>query len=193
MAKITLKMVLMLGVLAVLIVSVAGCTSNVANNATSSNTPGTNTPMAVTYANNYLTHLKSTLEPNNTIPSSNVVQNGSDAAQLTFTLKNTTPNSIWANGTATTMAFNIKQFPSVDAATAFYNSQSFGYTIMTNDSLKGTGVPQGVVYAQTMGHNATLIHGATKIGSISFLQVTGSTIVQQDEFVVWGDISGMPV
>ena len=175
------------------LVLVAGCTSNVANNATSSNTPGTNTPMAVTYANNYLTYLKSTLESNNTIPSSNVVQNGSDAAQLTFTLKNTTPNGIWANGTATTMAFNIKQFPSVDAATAFYNSQSFGYTIMTNDSLKGTGVPQGTIYAQTTGHNPTLFHGATKMGSISFLQVTGSTIVQQDEFVVWGDISGMPV
>ena len=30
------------------LVLVAGCTSNVANNATSSNTPGTNTAMAVT-------------------------------------------------------------------------------------------------------------------------------------------------
>jgi hypothetical protein len=191
--KMPLKKALLLLFIGALVL-VAGCTSNVANNATSSNTPGTNTPMAMTYANNYLTYLKSTLEPNNTIPSSNVVQNGSDAAQLTVTLKNTTPNGIWANGTATTMALNIKHYPSVDAATAFYNSQSFGYTTMTNDSLKGTGVPQGVVYAQTMGHNATLIHGATKIGSSSsFLQVTGSMIVQQDEFVVWGDISSMPV
>jgi hypothetical protein len=94
--------------------SIAGCTSSTRSNQTASSTSTTNNALA--YAKAFAIYLAD----NNTVKQTTVVANGTDGAQLTLILAH--------NGTTNTCAFNIQQFSSVASATAFYNSQSFGYT-----------------------------------------------------------------
>lgn len=119
MTKITLKMVLMLRVLAALIVGMCGCTSQVSNPLTTSNDN-----RAVDYANAYVKLLKA--EPGQTMVDSKVIANGSDAARMTVVIENRTVNKkslIWQNGTKNTLSLNVKSCGSTDAATAFFDNQ----------------------------------------------------------------------
>jgi hypothetical protein len=154
------KAILILGVLAVLFVSVAGCTSP-------SSTSTTNNAQA--YAKAFATDIGE----NSTVIQTTIVANGSDGAQLTLILAH--------NGTTNTCAFNIQQFSSVASATAFYNSQSFGYAQVSNG--KGTLYPS--VYSSVMGHNATINKAAATFSSSTNI----SYVFQQDEFVTWGTVS----
>ena len=184
MTKITFKMVLMLGVVAVLVVGICGCTNPVQ---TAQNT-GSSSNKAVDLANAYLTNIKNNPGENSTVVSSNVVQNGSDAARISVTIENTTYNSFYPNGTIMTFALNITQFSSTDSASKFYNEQSAGFT--QDDKNVSVPGPTDMVspYKTVMGHDAAVKHAAAKINTISLspLSVGASFIVQTDEFVTWG-------
>jgi hypothetical protein len=183
MTKITLKMILMLGLLSVLIVSVAGCTSS-----TTSNPTGSSQNNAITYANAYLNDSIKTAYAGQTVTGVSVLANGSNGAQLTATIPNATDNI------TTTITVNIQQFPSVSAATTFFNSQSFGYTLGTpaaaNESITN---PASAAYQDTMGHAPTVTNTAYKIESESYYMAQGAVIMQQNEFVIWGTLSAATV
>jgi len=181
MTKNTLKMVLILGLLAVLIVSVAGCTSSTSSSNTST---GNSQNLALAYANAILQPANLGLGTNGTLTGSNAFANGSDGAQLTATIKNTTPDGLWTNGTITTMALNVQHFSSVDEATAFYNNQSFGYTAGLNTTINGTSV-----YEQVMGHAPSVSTGSYKLASFNFASAQMDLAMQQGEFVMWGQVS----
>ena len=42
-----------------------------------------------------------------------------------------------------------------------------------------------------MGHDSTVNQGAIKIGNFNFISISASFIIQQSEFVTWGDVSVM--
>jgi|GEM_PF-1568062 hypothetical protein len=139
MTKITIKMVLMLSVVAVLVVGICGCTSVSNPLATSSDN------RAVDYGNAFVKLLKA--EPGNqTVTDSKVVANGSDAAQLTVVMENRTVNKtsiLWQNGTRTTMSFNIKSCGSTDAATTV--TMYFSYNIASKgNAASSLGAGEGV-------------------------------------------------
>jgi len=162
MTKSTLKMVLMLGTIAVLLVSVAGCTSPNSTSATNN---------AQAYAKAFATNFGE----NQTVKQTTIVANGTDGAQVTLLTTN--------NGSSSTSAFNIRQFSSVADATAFYNAQSFGY-VQVGSNANGTLDPN--VYSSVTGHNPTTNTGAVKLsGGLGSVPM----IFQQDEFVTWGTVS----
>ncbi|MFZ0926475.1 MAG: hypothetical protein WCE82_09550 [Halobacteriota archaeon] len=187
MIKITLKMVLMLGIIAVLVVGISGCTNPVQ---TAQNTVSPSNK-AVELANALLTNIKNNPGENSTVVSSNVVENGSDAARMSATIENTTYNSFYPNGTITTYTYNITQFSSTDDAAKFYNEQSVGFT--QNDTGVNAPGPTDMVspYKTVMAHDAAVKHLAVKINSISIfpLSVGASWIVQTDEFVTGGTMT----
>jgi hypothetical protein len=167
MTKITSKMVLMLGVLAVLIVSVAGCTSSTSSNTTTTTQPQS---QAVAYANAFGSHIVNN-NPNDTT-NYNAVANGTNAAQLTITLVNTT--------STTTYALNVKQFSTTADATTFYNSTSFGYNPLGYDIIT-------TPYTQVMGYTPTVSRGSTQ--PQNNLGGAINVIMQADEFVVYGTLT----
>ncbi len=183
MTRITLRKVLMLGVFAVLVVSVAGCTSS-----TTSSSTGSSQNLAVTYANAYLNDSIKTAYAGQAVTGVSVLANGSNGAQLTAAIPNATDNI------TITIAVNIQQFPSVSAATTFFNSQSFGYTLGTpaaaNESITNTA---SAAYQDTMGHAPTITNSAYKIESESVYMAQGDVIMQQNEFVTWGTFSAATV
>jgi hypothetical protein len=182
MTKITLKMVLMLGILTVLVVGVAGCTSNTQNTSNGGGSSGTSQNLALTYANALTQPANSSLGPNETLVSSTVVANGSDGARLTETIKNTTPQSIWPNGTSTTLGVNIQYFSSTGEATSLYNNQSFGYAPASNFTyINGTSA-----YEQVMGHASSTSNQSSKLGNLSLASVQLNLVIQQGEFVTGG-------
>jgi hypothetical protein len=158
-----------LGLLAVLIVGVAGCTSS-SQNASSAST----TNNALAYAKGFATYLGK----NETVKQTTIVANGTDGAQLTLMTIYT------INGTkySATSAFNIKQFSSVADATAFYNAQSFGYIQVSSNA---TATLDPSVYSGVMGHNPTINNAAVNLSSLTNIPL----IYQQDEFVAWGTVS----
>ncbi len=167
MTKTTVRMVLILGVLAVLIVSVAGCTSP-----TNSNTITTTQQQsqAVAYANAFGSHIVNN-NPNDTT-NYNAVANGTDAAQLTITSVNST--------STTTYALNVKQFSTTADATTFYNSSSFGYNPLV-------GAITTTPYTQVMGHTPTVNRASTQ--PQNNLGEPLNIVMQADEFVVYGTLT----
>jgi hypothetical protein len=117
-----------------------------------------------------------------------VVQNGSNQVQVTATITNSTPQQIFPNGTTTTLALNVEQFPGANAASNFYNSTSFGYTA---DNGSGSYMSTNP-YRQVTGHSPTIARGAYKLGLTSLTNISMNIITQQDEFVVWGTASFVP-
>ncbi|MGD0716773.1 MAG: hypothetical protein ABR979_01730 [Halobacteriota archaeon] len=185
MTKKTAKMVLILGILAVLIVGVAGCTSSTQNASSGSASSGNNQNLALAYANALTQPANIGLGPNETLVSSNVVANGSDGARLTETISNTTPQSLWANGTSTTLGINIQYFSSTGEATAFYNNQSFGYTPTSNLTI----INGSSLYEQVMGHAPSISDGAYKLVNFNFASAQIDVVVQRGEFVMWGEVT----
>jgi hypothetical protein len=180
-----IRTALALGVLAVLIVSVAGCTSQSANSgsgSTSGSTSGQNN--AVTYANAFLSDdVKPTFSPSfgYTITSARVIENGSDGARLAVTFSTTNETG--------TLIMNIQQFSSVNDATAFFNSQSFGYTPITTTNATTFPNQASAAYKGTTGHEPSVRAAAYKVNSESFTGVQADVIKQQGEFVTWGSES----
>jgi hypothetical protein len=158
MTKSTLTMVLMLGILAVLLVSVAGCTSPNSTSATNN---------ALAYAKAFAAYW----EENQTVRQVTISANGTDGAQLTLL---TTSNT---SSVSDTTAFNIRQFASVADASSFYNSTSFGYVQVGNSTS-----PDPTIYSSVTGHAPSVNNAAVKIENFSSFPF----VYQQGEFVVWG-------
>ena len=150
---------------------------------------------AVDYANAFVNYTKNNnTDSNVTFTSVKVSENGTDQARISITSVNTTKNtsSLWSNGSTTTYALNVKKFDSTDAATKFYDDQSFGYSAISSANLTTSFAnPNANIYAQVMGHDSTLNQGAIKIGNFNFISISASFIIQQSEFVTWGDVSVM--
>jgi hypothetical protein len=178
MTNVTLKMALIIGVLSVLLVGVSGCTS------TQNLITGGQASPVNAYANGFVNSTKTEQAPGCTVTGSNIVANGSNAVQLTMTIKNTTPTSIWANGSTYTYALNIKQFDNTNDASSFYNSTSFGYSQGTTNSTPTSN--NSDVYQQVMGHAPTISRSSTQITSESLFGASVNIAMQQDEFVIYG-------
>jgi hypothetical protein len=184
-----LKPITAIAVLLLVVASllIAGCTSST----TSSSGQNQATAYATAYVND---NIKNSLGVNDTIISTSVVENGTDGAILTVLTANTTKDMVSANGSTTKYVLNVKHFSSTDAATAFYNEQSFGYMqAASNGSYGGLGNmsqpfinPRGAYYTVT-GHNATVNSPAVKITSL--FPPTVDYLLQQNEFVTWGTIT----
>jgi len=188
MTKDTLKMVLVLCVLAGLVVGVCGCTNPVqtAQNAVSPSNK------AIDYGNAFVNIVKADPGENSVVTSSSVVANGSDAALMTIVLTNNTHNSsslIWQNGTVDTYAFNIKQFSSTDEATTLYNTQSFGLTPQPASNVTSGQTNVASPYKAVTGHTATTINAAMKLESFNFVSASADFVAQTNEFVIYGTIS----
>jgi hypothetical protein len=187
MTKDTLKMVLVLCVLAGFVISVCGCTNplQTAQNAVSPSNK------AIDYGNAFVNYIKADPGENCVVTSSSVVANGSDAARMSVTIQNNTHNSssIWSNGTTSTIAFNIKHFSSTDAATSFYQDQSFGLTPQQAKNVSQGQTNLVSPYKQVTGNDPTVVNAA--MGGVTFNWVSaGATIVAQtNEFVTYGTIS----
>jgi uncharacterized protein (DUF2141 family) len=154
-------------------VSMAGCVSNPLAPASKVND----------YAKNYIAYRTAHADSGYTVTSSKIVQNGTDAVQVTIVMT--------GGGYTETYSMNVKEFSNVNDATAFFNSQSFGMTPASASDLKnmtGAGNP----YDLTFGHNPNTTVGALKYGTISLIQATASQVFQQDNFVVWGDVLVSP-
>lgn len=166
----------------VMALSVAGCiqTQNLSSGSSQVNA----------YANAFVNSTKANLGPGETLVGSNVVQNGSDAMQVTMTVTNTTPTSIWSNGSIYTYALNIKQFDNTNDASNFYNTTSFGYNQGNSSSVSISNTTN--VYQQVMGHAPTLSRYSTQIASLSLLGGSINVAVQQDEFVTYGTVTVVP-
>ena len=181
--SITVIVVLLLVVASLL---VAGCTNPIQQAAPQNK--------AVDYANAFVAATKkNNTDPNVTFTSVKVSENGTDQARISVTSVNTTKNksSLWSNGSTTTYALNVKKFDTTDAASKFYDDQSFGYSTTNSTNVTTFTSPDTNIYAQVMGHNSTLNQGAYKIGSFNFISVSASLVLQQSEFVMWGDASIM--
>jgi hypothetical protein len=182
MTKITLKMVFMLCVLAVLVVGMCGCTS-VSNPLTTSSDN-----RAVDYGNAFVKLLTA---GNQTVTESKVVANGSDAARLTVVMENRTVNKssiIWQNGTRITMSFNIKSCGSTDAATTFFNDQSFGMTPSNSSEVANMTLPANDAYKAAFGTAATTNNEAAQLGTFNFIEFSMSMATQQNDIVVYGTL-----
>jgi hypothetical protein len=182
MTKITLKMVFMLCVLAVLVVGMCGCTS-VSNPLTTSSDN-----RAVDYGNAFVKLLTA---GNQTVTESKVVANGSDAARLTVVMENRTVNKssiIWQNGTRITMSFNIKSCGSTDAATTFFNDQSFGMTPSNSSEVANMTLPANDAYKAAFGTAATTNNEAAQLGTFNFIEFSMSMAMQQNDIVVYGTL-----
>jgi hypothetical protein len=185
MIRITLKIVLMLGLLAVLIVSVAGCTSNTANTTptptqtqTGSTGNGSTQYNAVTYANAYLNDNIKPAFLGQTIVSANVHENGSKGATISVVIQNTTEYNI-----TTTISLNVQQFSSTNDATAAFNARSVGDTLSMPSSTAMEN-PASAAYKDTTGNAPTVSNSGYAINGEQI-----STITQQGEFVTWGTSS----
>jgi len=113
-----------------------------------------------------------------TLISSNIVQNGSDAVQVSMTLQNTTPTLIWSNGSIYTYTLNIKQFDNTNDASNFFNSTCFGYSPHAPVN--------SAIYEQVMGHTPTINRYSTQTASLSLFGASINIASQQDEFVIYG-------
>ncbi|HYB59606.1 MAG TPA: hypothetical protein VEB88_05110 [Candidatus Acidoferrales bacterium] len=153
----------------VTMLSVAGCIGNPLSSQTS---------QVNAYANAYINATKAYLGPNVTLASSNIVQNGSNAVQLTMTIQDTTPISIWSNGSTYTYAVNIKQFDNANDASNFFNSTSFGYTPRAPADSN--------IYQQVMGHAPKINRYSIQTVSLSLFGESFNIAQQQDEFVIYG-------
>ena len=166
----------------VMALSVAGCTG--IQNPLS----GNQTSQVNAYANAFVSSFKANLGPGESLVSSNVVQNGSDAVQVTLTVANTTPTSIWSNGSTDTYALNVKQFDNTNDASNFYNSTTFGY----NPSASTNGAASANAYQQVMGHAPTISRVASQTVSLSLFGESINLAAQQGEFVIYGAATAVP-
>ena len=113
---------------------------------------------------------------------------GSNGARLSETITNTTPNELWANGTSSAIAVNIQYFASTSEATAFFNNQSFGYT--TAPPSYSVSTPNGIAaYKQVTGLTPSIDVEAYKLISFNFASVQANVAIQQDAFVIWGQVT----
>ena len=177
------KTIAVIGALTLLIVSMSGCTSQ-------SPTTGGQTSQVLKYAEAW----KSVIEKNNTDKNVTLtfktVANGTDAVRMTVTSVNKTKTSSYANGTTTTMSLNIKEFANKDDAKKFFDDVTFGYTAMTNSTLKAGVTESGDnPYVIAIGREPTMVDASWKIDSFTFVTMGASLAIQQDEFVTYGTIS----
>ena len=179
------KSVLITAILVLLVVAMSGCTSSVSNVSVTAQTS-----QAQKYAQAFVDEAKKlNTDPNVTL-TSKIVENGSDAIQLTATSVNATKTAFYANGSTTTIALNIKQFASKADAEKFYNTISFGYTSNNNMTNNVTKLNDNPYFAAT-GKNPTETQASWKLDSFNFVTMSSSLAVQQDEFVMWGTVSVM--
>ena len=165
MTKITLKMVLMLALLTVLIVSVGGCTSSTnSNQAASSATPAvasTAYPAAGTRS-----ALLSGIAAQ--VDSGRGNRYANDEHSITW-LNDTAiamheQASFSGTGTETYDATFI-HFPTVDAASAYFNNARLGYTT------KSVSEADAYLYAQATGGNATVVKGVWRFDNSTRYQL----------------------
>jgi hypothetical protein len=165
--------------------STAGCMSNTSS---PSSTP---TSQVKQYADAWHKSIQDGLGPNETLTVWKEKENGSDTVRLQWTVVNSTTSGFDSNGTTTTYSVNVKQFANTDDATAFYDDTSFGYAPST--TVNATLIkPEDNIYQQVTGKNVTVLNGAWKLDSFTFVTMRASFVVQQNEFVVWGAASVMP-
>jgi archaellin len=167
-------------------VFVAGCAS--IQNPTS----GGQTSKVKAFSDALVNTVKSNLGPNETMVSSKVVENGTDATRVTFIVQNTTPQGqVNPNGTTATLSADVKQFPTKEDATSFYDNVSFGHTNLNKNESGMTPLQPKIVepYEETMGHAPTIVNGSYKADNLSLANGQGSIALQGDEFVIWGQIS----
>jgi len=165
---------------------VAGCINN------SSNTPSTSPASQVKqYADAWHESIQNGLGPNETLTTWKERENGTDAIRLQWTVVNSTSSGLTTNGTTTSYSVNVKQFTSSASATDFYDDVSFGYVPAT--SVNATSIkPEDNIYKQVTGNNVTVVNGAWKLDSFTFVSMQAGFAVQQNEFVLWGTASVMP-
>ena len=173
-----LTLIICLTIIAALVIGTCGCTNPTTQSQTS---------QVEIYGKNFLDNAKAKLGPNETLTSSTLVKNGTDAVRLSYTTVNKTASVFTPNGTTATYNYNIKQFSNKDGATKFYNQSSFGYTPYNTST-----APKDPTYRQTTGRDATINNVALRIDSFAFVTSKVSYIMQQDEFVTWGTASVMP-
>ena len=174
-----LKTILILSVLAIVGVGMAGCTSFQSNTTTNS---AAQTSQVHAYADAYNSATeKSNPNAQTTV---NIVDNGTNAVRVSSTIVNHSTNG---TNMTSTEALNIKQFDNKDDATAFFNNVSFGY--VRNDSTAPSSNTKDDPYFIAMGHTPTIIRGAVKIDSLTFVSASMSIAIQEDEFVTYGTIS----
>jgi hypothetical protein len=182
--KDTTKTAVALGVLAILLVSIAGCTST-----TNQLTSGQALQVR-DYADAFHNRVEAHLGPKETITTRNDTSNGTNAMRLQWTVDNSTRNTsnlFGQNGTTTSYSVNIQQFSSKEEATTFYNDVRVGYTTVSNASTPIK--PEDNIYKQVTGHDPSVTNAAWKLDSVTPVTVQFSFIVQQDEFVTWGSAS----
>jgi hypothetical protein len=157
------------------------------NTTLSSSTP---TSQVKQYADAWHKSIKDGLGPNETLTVWKEKENGSETIRLQWTVVNSTTSGFYSNGSTTTYSVNVKQFANVDDATAFYDDTSFGYAPST--TVNATLIkPEDNIYQQVTGKNVTVLNGAWKLDSFSFVTMA-SFVIQQNEFVVWGTAFVLP-
>jgi hypothetical protein len=182
--KDTMKTAVALGVLAILLVSIAGCTST-----TNQLTSGQALQVR-DYADAFHKRIEAHLGPKETITTWNDTSNGTNAMRLQWTVDNSTQNTsnlFGQNGTTTSYSVNIQQFSSKEEATTFYNDVRVGYTTVSNASTPIK--PEDNIYKQVTGRDPSVTNAAWKLDSVTPVTAQFSFIVQQDEFVTWGSAS----
>jgi hypothetical protein len=145
MTKITLKMVLILGVLAVLIVSVAGCTSSTNSSQTPSATPSTATHDA--FLDKFLGAFKTRSEADKNFSTKawEVTWSSSTSARLEWTVETTSST----NHTANTV-MQVTKFSTSQDATNYLNAMNkTDYSLASNICSGGS---SGGAYQDVTGH-----------------------------------------
>ena len=135
-----LMKLLTIGVLVAVVVGVCGCTNPV-QTLQNAVTP---TNKAFDYANALLTLTNQSLKRNQTLVSSKVIANGSDGARATYTIEDTSPNGLLANGSRTTVSASVKQYSSKDEATKAFDDASFGFTSSKASEIANLTKPVGL-------------------------------------------------
>jgi hypothetical protein len=186
-----LKPIAVIAVLLVVVasLSVSGCTTSTKQNSTT----GGQTSQVMKYAEAVNETFNKNSTGKNVTVTTKIVANGTDAVRMTVTLVNKTkdPKSLSANGSTTTEAFNIKQFANKGDAKKFYDDISFGYA--ANSEFQKNVSKQGDnPYFVAMGREPTSTQASWKIDSFSFVSLSASVAIQQDEFVTYGTMSVMP-
>jgi hypothetical protein len=149
--------------------------------------PSSQPSQAYAYASAYSNYTKYIAVGNETNASptytytSNIVNNGTDAVQLTIVIRAATPGAMYGRCSTDTFALNIKQFDTITDASNFFNSTSFGYY---TQGITERAAPE---YQQVMGRAPTLSRYAstTNLGPGNIF-LEQHILQQQDEFVLWG-------
>ena len=86
------------------------------------------------------------------------------------------------------MSFNIKSCGTTDAATTFFNDQSFGMTPLNASETANMTLPANDAYKAAFGTAATTNNEAAQLGTFNFIEFSMSMALQQNDIVTYGTV-----